>query len=83
MRLTFGIVDLADGFSLMPMVIGLLAFRKVLLQAENYFRQRLAQRKSGEQEERSSLAPTRTTTGLQPKSSRLCLPTIGRSTFIG
>ena len=39
MRLTFGIVDLADGFSLMPMVIGLLAFSEVLLQAENYFRQ--------------------------------------------
>ena len=31
MRLTFGIVDLADGFSLMPMVIGLLAFSEVLL----------------------------------------------------
>lgn len=41
LRFTFGIIELSDGISLMPMVIGLLAFSEVLLQAENYFRQRL------------------------------------------
>ena len=83
MRLTFGIVDLADGFSLMPMVIGLLAFSEVLLQAENYFRQRLAQRKSGEQEEKIIISSNPDDNRVTAKEFKTCLPTIGRSTFIG
>lgn len=79
-RLTFGRVELADGFGLMPMVIGLLAFSEVLLQAEKHFRDRAGSR--------GPEAPVRVSS--DPADNRVtraemkrCMPTIFRSTLVG
>ena len=80
LRFTFGIIELSDGISLMPMVIGLLAFSEVLLQAENYFRQRLNGKGAMQQVPVSSDPDDNRMTG---KEFKMCLPTIGRSTVIG
>lgn len=80
-RFMFGVVDLSEGFALMPMVIGLLAFSEVLTQAEKFF----IARKTPAQQQKN--IPT---TARHPDDNRLTLaeakasfPTIGRSTIIG
>lgn len=77
-RLTFGVVELADGFGLMPMVIGLLAFSEVLLQAEKHFRHCAGR---PEAPVRVSAKPEDST--VTRTELKRCLPTIFRSTMVG
>lgn len=79
-RLTFGIVELADGFGLMPMVIGLLAFSEVLLQAEQHFRARAGARRPD-----AAIAVSRNPDDSVVSRAELkrCMPTIFRSTLVG
>ncbi len=82
-RFMFGVADLADGFALMPMVIGLLAFSEVLLQAEQLFRKR---RPGASASREAPVLPSKEHTDgnrLTLREMRASLPTIGRSTFIG
>jgi len=83
-RLTFHLIELADGFHIMPMVIGMLAFSEVLIQLEQEFIMRLDRK-------RSLLATAETVAAENhPENHRLrwaefkqTLPTIFRSTGIG
>ncbi len=84
-RLTYGIPDMLDGFNLMPMVIGLLAFSEVLRQIEVSFlnRFRNGAKADGPDE---SLPPPSTEPGSQRVSGgefRTIVPTLLRSTGIG
>ncbi len=84
-RLIFGCMDLADGFSIMSLVIGMLAFSEVLLQMEKSVLSRLAgntRKTLGEAEfsrDRSSKADHR----VSFQEFKTGLPSIGRGTFIG
>ncbi len=85
-RLTFHLLELADGFHIMPMVIGLLAFSEVLLQLEKEFVRRLERRFSEETAADAAAAAGQD----HPENHRLSwpefkktLPTICRSTGIG
>lgn len=75
-RLTFGLLELDDGISLVPMAIGMLAVAEMILQAGN------AQKIDRE--------ATAITDGASPDDRRVtpaewrrCLPVIGRGTLIG
>ena len=85
-RLTFHLLELADGFHIMPMVIGMLAFSEVLIQLEQEFIRRLEQRFSKKTATDGAAAAGQG----RPESHRLSwpefkrtLPTIFRSTGIG
>ncbi|MBT4263418.1 MAG: hypothetical protein HN580_23465 [Deltaproteobacteria bacterium] len=84
-RLIFGVIDLADGFHIMPMVIGMLAFSEVLLQLEKQIVTRLQQMHSDSQEnlfdEETSGDPANHRLSWQEFKGTL--PTIFRSTGIG
>lgn len=84
-RLIFNVIDLADGFHIMPMVIGMLAFSEVLLQLEQQVKAHLERKftqgapdlfKGGNGENRENHH-------LTWKEFRETLPTIFRSTGIG
>lgn len=75
-RFMFNTYELADGISLIPMVLGLLAFSEVLRQSYYWFKKR----ESGEKEE--ELLP-QDGKGLTLKEVRQITPTIVRSTGIG
>lgn len=78
-RLTFGHVELADGFGLMPMVIGLLAFSEVLLQAEQHFR-----RMGEKRPEPAIVISTKPEDNSVSRAElKRCMPTIFRSTLVG
>ncbi|MGN1038248.1 MAG: tripartite tricarboxylate transporter permease [Mailhella sp.] len=79
LRFNFGFIELADGISIMPLAIGLMAFSEVLRQAENYYRERKAPKK----EEITLSRPGTDDDRLTPAEMRQCLPTIARSTLIG
>lgn len=81
-RLIFGTLDLADGFAIMPMVIGMLAFSEVLLQIEREVKERL--------EGKSDRDGITMTDQAHPDNHRVSfrefkksLPSIGRGTLIG
>lgn len=79
-RFTFGFIELADGISLMPMAIGLLAFSEVLIQAERWYRERRAGTHL------SGIAPSRPGSDdnrLTGREMKLCAPVIARSTLVG
>ena len=84
MRFTFGVIDLLEGFALMALVIGMLAFAEVLRQAEIHFKERNAQARgesNGAGEEVVSTDPdAHRLTAAEIKAS---LPTLFRSTAIG
>jgi putative tricarboxylic transport membrane protein len=85
-RLTFHLLELADGFHIMPMVIGMLAFSEVLIQLEQEFIKRLEQRFSEEAatEVASAAGQDRTENHrLSWPEFKSTLPTIFRSTGIG
>lgn len=88
-RFMFGLVDLAEGFALMPMVIGLLAFSEVLTQTEKYFvARRKAAGAAGDLPQNSRGASSETGSGaddnrLSFSEAKSTFPTIGRSTLIG
>jgi len=83
-RLIFNVIDLADGFHIMPMVIGMLAFSEVLLQLEQQIKRRLEKQFSeadlvldeGKSENKKNHH-------LSWQEFRETLPTIFRSTGIG
>ena len=84
LRFTFGIIDLADGFALMSLVIGMLAFSEVLRQAEIHFAARDAADKSELDLDVTAIVST------DPDAHRLtkremidAIPTLCRSTTIG
>ena len=84
-RLIFGYMELADGFSIMSLVIGMLAFSEVLLQIEKSVLARLA----GKNE--NNLADADVVSGPSGKADhgvslsefRKTIPSIGRGTLIG
>jgi len=85
MRFTFGNVNLLEGFALMSLVIGTLAFSEVLRQAEVHFRERSAKAK-----EAADAAKEKVVVSTDPDAHRLtlaemkaALPTLFRSTAIG
>lgn len=85
-RLTFHLIELTDGFHIMPMVIGMLAFSEVLIQLEQEFIKRLEQRFSEEAatEVASAAGQDRTENHrLSWPEFKSTLPTIFRSTGIG
>lgn len=82
-RFMFGIPDLAEGFALMPMVIGLLAFSEVLSQAEQFFRNHRAGRGAPETTPEVATPANAQDNRLTLPEMRLALPAIGRSTIIG
>lgn len=82
-RLIFNTLDLADGFHIMPMVVGMLAFSEVLVQLEKEYISKLTSKLS----EKKSAEPKASG---RPEDHRLSwhefkstLPTIFRSTGIG
>lgn len=77
-RLTFGYVELSDGVSLMPMVIGLLAFSEVIIQAENFFKK---DRLNNSQQKQISSNPEDSI--ITRQEMKQCIPTIFRSTLVG
>ena len=85
-RMIFHLIELADGFHIMPMVIGMLAFSEVLIQLEQVFIKRLEQKFSDK-----TAAEVAAEAGQdRPDNHRLSwpefkrtLPTIFRSTGIG
>jgi len=84
MRFTFGVVDLLEGFALMSLVIGTLAFSEVLRQAEAHFKERCSQAKGAADDTNEVAVNT------DPDAHRLTkaeikasLPTLFRSTGIG
>ena len=79
LRFNFGFIELADGISIMPMAIGLLAFSEVLLQAERWYRDRNRRQAEEIRLSRPGTDDDRLTTS----EMKLCLPTIARSTLIG
>jgi putative tricarboxylic transport membrane protein len=86
-RLIFHVIDLADGFHIMPMVIGMLAFSEVLLQVEKQMKTHL-ERKFSKMEIDSEILNGKGDS--HPENHRLSwqefkstLPTIFRSTGIG
>ncbi len=84
-RLIFHVIDLADGFHIMPMVIGMLAFSEVLLQLEQQIMNRLRKRFSEIQAEvfKNGDVINPDYHRLSWKEFRGTLPTIFRSTGIG
>ena len=84
-RLIFHVIDLADGFHIMPMVIGMLAFSEVLLQLEQQIMKKLQKRYS----DLRDVTPNGNAAGnpqnhhLSWKEFKGTLPTIFRSTGIG
>ncbi len=85
-RLAFGLIDLTDGFHIMPVVIGMLAFSEVLLQLE----QELARRAAGARDEDAAPEAAAAAVPERAEDHRLTwpefrgtLPTILRSTGIG
>lgn len=71
-RLTFGVIDLWGGISLVPLLIGVFALSEILIQAERVGRQRLAQVKVAMSAE-----------GVTRAEVRAAMPTILRSSGIG
>ncbi len=82
-RLTFGVLDLADGFQIMPMVIGMLAFSEVLLQLELEFSRRIAQKMQKDKPDQDAEHVGEPDHGLSWKEFKTTIPTIFRSTGIG
>ena len=86
-RLIFGYMELADGFNIMPMVIGLLAFSEVLLQMERSFKDRSLGRDqtdaAGEDELEVQDPAHPENHKLSFKEFKTGLPSIGRGTLIG
>ena len=83
-RLIFNTIDLADGFHIMPMVIGMLAFSEVLLQFEKEllkrWNERMSEKKPGQE---GPLEPSIADHHLSWAEFKKTLPTIFRSTGIG
>ena len=83
-RLIFHTIDLADGFHIMPMVIGMLAFSEVLLQFEKEllkrWNERMSEKKPGQE---GPLEPSIADHHLSWAEFKKTLPTIFRSTGIG
>lgn len=75
-RLTFGLLELDDGISLVPMAIGMLAVAEMAIQAGNL---KTLDRET-EAMKQSSRPEDRTVTAAE---WRRCLPVIGRGTLIG
>lgn len=88
-RLIFHTLDLADGFHIMPMVIGMLAFSEVLLQLEKELLKRLEKRFSKANAAGAGGAGNSAVKALAEDHSlswrefRETLPTVFRSTGIG
>ncbi|MCF8105784.1 MAG: tripartite tricarboxylate transporter permease [Desulfohalobiaceae bacterium] len=83
-RLIFGSIDLADGFHIMPMVIGMLAFSEVLLQFENELLKRWHKKMSEKSpDEQGPQETSLTDHHLSWTEFKKTLPTIFRSTGIG
>jgi len=87
-RMIFHVIELADGFHIMPMVIGMLAFSEVLIQLEREFIQSLARKFSKVMVDPDKLLESETPDN--PENHRLSwsefksiMPTIMRSTGIG
>ena len=86
-RLIFNVIDLADGFHIMPMVIGMLAFSEVLLQVEQEMRAHVARKlenkatDTGDVEGQEEIDPEKHR--LRWQEFKGTLPTIFRSTGIG
>lgn len=79
-RFTFGFVELADGVSIMPLAIGLLAMSEVFIQLERW----LKEKSGGRQPENiQKISKTRADNYLTKEEFKRCLPVIGRSTIIG
>ncbi|MCF8039285.1 MAG: tripartite tricarboxylate transporter permease [Desulfohalobiaceae bacterium] len=83
-RLIFNTIDLADGFHIMPMVIGMLAFSEVLLQFEKELLKRwhkkMSEKKPGKE---GPPEPSIADHHLSWAEFKKTLPTIFRSTGIG
>ncbi|MCF8126408.1 MAG: tripartite tricarboxylate transporter permease [Desulfotignum sp.] len=82
-RLIFHTLDLADGFHIMPMVIGMLAFSEVLLQLEEEYNKRKHQQTVEENTAESGANTRSSDHGLSWHEFKSTLPTIFRSTGIG
>jgi putative tricarboxylic transport membrane protein len=85
MRFTFGIIDLADGFALMALVIGMLAFSEVLRQSEAHFQHRndLAAGTATETRLKEFVSTDPDDHRLTKADIKAALPTLARSTLIG
>jgi putative tricarboxylic transport membrane protein len=85
MRFTFGVVDLLEGFALMSLVIGTLAFSEVLRQAEIHFRERSAKAKGEVADEVNEVVVSTDSDAhrLTKAEIKASLPTLFRSTGIG
>ncbi|WP_158972215.1 tripartite tricarboxylate transporter permease [Chachezhania sediminis] len=75
-RLTFGMLELDDGISLVPMAIGMLAVAEMVIQAGNM---RNLDREAAEIDDSTRPEDRRVTLA----EWRRCLPVIGRGTLIG
>jgi putative tricarboxylic transport membrane protein len=85
-RLIFGYMGLADGFSIMSLVIGMLAFSEVLLQMEKSVLARLAGTGGmtlGEAGDAPVGGSTKADNRVNFREFRKGLPSIGRGTVIG
>ncbi len=82
-RFVFHTLDLADGFHIMPMVIGMLAFSEVLLQLEQEYATRLLRKLSKEKTDEAKIQSHSQDHHLSWKEFKTTLPTIFRSTGIG
>ena len=83
-RLIFHTIDLADGFHIMPMVIGMLAFSEVLLQFEKELFKRWQRTMAGKSSDEEKLHKTSISDHhLSWAEFKKTLPTVFRSTGIG
>jgi putative tricarboxylic transport membrane protein len=84
-RLVFHVIDLADGFHIMPMVIGMLAFSEVLLQLEQQVMKQLQKKYSdlADGMRNGNTTMDSQNHNLSWKEFKGTLPTIFRSTGIG
>nr|WP_279615098.1 tripartite tricarboxylate transporter permease [Desulfospira joergensenii] len=80
-RLIFNTLDLADGFHIMPMVIGMLAFSEVLLQLEKEYSKRRIEKLSAKDPDKIEVRSE--DHSLRWAEFKSTLPTIFRSTGIG
>ncbi|MBE0615386.1 MAG: tripartite tricarboxylate transporter permease [Burkholderiales bacterium] len=85
-RLTFGLIELSDGFHIMPMVVGMLAFSEVLIQLEQEFISRRERKSAGKETAEVAMVSGQD----DPENHKLSwpefkstLPAIFRSTGIG
>ena len=85
-RLIFGTMELADGFSIMSLVIGMLAFSEILLQMEKSLLAKLAGTggsKLGAAVEPLQGASTKADNRVSFREFKKIIPSIGRGTAIG